>query len=87
MTESAAAAADPAPRSDLNRMLMPELKELAHSLGISGVSGMRKPDLLAAIRNRQSEGRSQGSPQSSAERAEAAATEAGVDATFETDAP
>ena len=72
MTESAAAA-DPAPRSDLNRMLMPELKELAHSLGISGVSGMRKPDLLAAIRNRQSEGRSQGTRQSGAERAEESA--------------
>ena len=73
MTESAAAAVDPAPRSDLNRMLMPELKELAHSLGISGVSGMRKPDLLAAIRNRQSEGRSQGSPHAGAERSEEAA--------------
>jgi transcription termination factor Rho len=70
MTESAAAAADPAPRSDLNRMLMPELKELAHSLGISGVSGMRKPDLLAAIRNRQSEGRSQEAATSGAARAE-----------------
>ena len=34
-------------------MLMPELKELAQAMGISGVSGMRKPDLLAAIRNRQ----------------------------------
>jgi transcription termination factor Rho len=61
MTESVAPTTGTSPRSDLNRMLMPELKELAHSLGISGVSGMRKPDLLAAIRNRQSERAQSGS--------------------------
>jgi transcription termination factor Rho len=34
-------------------MLLPELKQLASSLGISGVSGMRKGDLVAAIAERQ----------------------------------
>jgi transcription termination factor Rho len=53
ITASADPVADAPRRNDLARMLMPELRELAHSMGISGVSGMRKPDLLAAIRTRQ----------------------------------
>jgi transcription termination factor Rho len=56
ITESAVSAAD-APRANgLARMLMPELKQLAHSLGISGVSGMRKTQLVAAITERQGGG-------------------------------
>jgi transcription termination factor Rho len=38
-------------------MLLPELKELAGSLGIAGASGMRKADLVAAISERQGGGR------------------------------
>ncbi|MFY9331352.1 MAG: transcription termination factor Rho [Candidatus Nanopelagicales bacterium] len=42
--------------SNLSGMLLPELKQLASSLGISGVSGMRKGDLVSAISARQSGG-------------------------------
>ncbi len=38
----------------LSGMLLPELKALASSMGISGASGMRKGDLVAAISARQS---------------------------------
>ena len=38
----------------LSSMLLPELKQLASSLGISGASGMRKSDLIAAISAKQS---------------------------------
>ncbi len=41
----------------LATMLLPELKELAGSLGIAGASGMRKADLVAAISERQGGGR------------------------------
>ena len=37
----------------LSSMLLPELKSLAGQLGISGASGMRKADLVAAIAARQ----------------------------------
>jgi len=37
----------------LSGMLLPELKQLATQLGISGASGMRKGDLVAAIGDRQ----------------------------------
>jgi transcription termination factor Rho len=37
----------------LSGMLLPELKSLAGQLGISGASGMRKADLIAAISERQ----------------------------------
>jgi transcription termination factor Rho len=37
----------------LSSMLLPELKSLAGQLGISGASGMRKADLVAAISDRQ----------------------------------
>ncbi len=33
----------------LSTMLMPELKKLAHEMGLSGVSSMKKSDLVAAI--------------------------------------
>jgi transcription termination factor Rho len=34
---------------NLSTMLLPELKKVAHELGLSGVSAMRKGDLIAAI--------------------------------------
>ena len=43
-----------AKKSGLSSMLLPELKQLASSLGISGASGMRKSDLIAAISAKQS---------------------------------
>ncbi len=42
--------------SGLSAMLLPELKQLASSLGIGSVSGMRKGDLVAAIAAKQSGG-------------------------------
>ena len=51
MTESTSTRAK---RGDgLSAMLLPELKALASSLGISGASAMRKGDLVAAIAERQ----------------------------------
>ena len=41
-------------------MLLPELKKLAGQLGITGVSGMRKADLVSAINARQGGGQRQG---------------------------
>ncbi|MFM8774316.1 MAG: transcription termination factor Rho [Actinomycetota bacterium] len=44
----------------LSSMLLPELKQLASSLGISGASAMRKSDLVAAISAKQSGGSGSG---------------------------
>src|SRR6056297_2622750 len=40
----------------LASMLLPDLKQLAQQLGITGSSGMRKQDLIAAISDRQKQG-------------------------------
>src|SRR6056300_1221669 len=58
--------------SSLASMLLPELKQLAQQLGITGSSGMRKQDLIAAISERQKQG---GAPRR-ASRASAAPAEA-----------
>ena len=50
----------------LSAMLLPELKQLAQQLGITGASGMRKGDLVAAIGERQHPS----TPQASAEPSE-----------------
>lgn len=42
--------------SSLASMLLPELKQLAQQLGITGSSGMRKQELVAAISERQKQG-------------------------------
>ena len=44
-------------KSGVGSMLLPELKQLASSLGISGASGMRKSDLVAAISEKQTQSR------------------------------
>jgi len=44
----------------LSSMLLPELKQLASSLGISGANAMRKSDLVAAISAKQSGGSGSG---------------------------
>ena len=42
--------------SALSTMVLPELRALAGKVGVKGTSGMRKSDLIAAIRERQSGG-------------------------------
>ncbi|MEV6321630.1 transcription termination factor Rho [Nocardia sp. NPDC051787] len=44
-------------RSGLTGMLLPQLRALAGELGIRGTSGMRKGDLIAAIKENQSAGK------------------------------
>jgi transcription termination factor Rho len=44
-------------KNGVGSMLLPELKQLASSLGISGASGMRKSDLVAAISEKQTKSR------------------------------
>ncbi len=54
MTDTAVSTAAGTTRGGgLSGMLLPELKQLASQLGISGASGMRKGDLVAAIGDRQ----------------------------------
>ena len=43
-------------RAGLSGMVLAELRELAGQLGITGTTGMRKGDLIAAIKERQSSG-------------------------------
>ncbi|MER7541557.1 transcription termination factor Rho [Spirillospora sp. NPDC127506] len=65
--DAAQAGAEPAtPRrrrsgTGLSAMVLPELKALASSLGITGVTGMRKSQLIAAIQEKQGGGQEQGS--------------------------
>ncbi|MEU6746780.1 Rho termination factor N-terminal domain-containing protein, partial [Spirillospora sp. NPDC046719] len=61
----------------LSAMVLPELKALASSLGITGVTGMRKSQLIAAIQEKQG-GQGQGSAgeQGAAAKAAAGAGEA-----------
>ena len=60
----AAPAADAAPKADvttdaskgsLSTMVLPELRALANSVGVKGASGMRKSELIAAIRESRGE--------------------------------
>ncbi|WP_373862870.1 Rho termination factor N-terminal domain-containing protein, partial [Nocardia amamiensis] len=44
-------------RSGLTGMLLPQLRALAGELGIRGTSGMRKGDLIAAIKENQAAGK------------------------------
>ena len=60
MTETSASSAGKAKRGgdNVSSMLLPELKQLAGSLGIPGASAMRKGDLVAAINDKKGAGRS-----------------------------
>jgi len=60
----AAPAADPTPPADgpsgnrsgsLSTLVLPELRALANEVGVKGTSGMRKSELIAAIRERRGE--------------------------------
>ena len=59
--EGEAAAATARRRTGLSGMVLAELRELAGRLGISGTTGMRKGEIIAAIKERQ-DGSSEGSP-------------------------
>ena len=43
-------------RGSLSTMVLPELRALATEVGVKGISGMRKGDLIAAIREQQNGG-------------------------------
>jgi transcription termination factor Rho len=60
VTETTASSAGKAKRGgdNVSSMLLPELKQLAGSLGIPGASAMRKGDLVAAINDKKGSGRS-----------------------------
>ncbi len=72
-------------RSGLTGMLLPQLRALAGELGIRGTSGMRKGDLIAAIKENQASGsgkparggRSETTPADAQDEAKAAAPKAG----------
>ena len=70
MTETSASSAGKAKRSgdNVSSMLLPELKQLAGSLGIPGASTMRKGDLVAAISDKKGAGRSAKRDQAPAEK-------------------
>ncbi|HSO04731.1 MAG TPA: Rho termination factor N-terminal domain-containing protein, partial [Candidatus Limnocylindrales bacterium] len=44
------------PTGSLSAMLLPELKKVAHDMGLAGTSSMKKSDLVAAISAAQSGG-------------------------------
>ncbi|GAB3133389.1 transcription termination factor Rho [Tsukamurella serpentis] len=67
--------ADERRRPGLNGMVLAELRGIASELGIKGISGMRKGDLIAAI-NAQQGGGSPSAPKSEAPKSEAPATRA-----------
>lgn len=48
-TKAAAPKADAAPSTDLSKKTVAELKEMAKAAGITGISSMKKADLIAAL--------------------------------------
>ncbi|XTP33083.1 transcription termination factor Rho [Mycobacterium sp. TJFP1] len=74
---AAAPAADEAPaatrarRGALTSLVLPELRAMAKEIGVEGASGMRKSELIAAIRERR--GEANGKPAAKSEPAEATA--------------
>ncbi|MGW4279398.1 transcription termination factor Rho [Nocardia sp. NPDC004750] len=73
-------------RSGLTGMLLPQLRALAGELGIRGTSGMRKGDLIAAIKENQAAGKAAKAEKPAKSEAKSAAT-AKADAPAKTAAP
>ncbi|GAA4748045.1 transcription termination factor Rho [Gordonia alkaliphila] len=88
MTDTDLSTPAAAPRG-LSSMLLPQLRGLAGELGIKGTSGMRKGDLIDAIRTHQSGGaaRKAAAPAAEPPKAEAPKTEAPKTAAPKTEAP
>ncbi|WP_328359198.1 transcription termination factor Rho [Mycobacterium sp. NBC_00419] len=77
--EQAARTADAGATGSLSTMVLPELRALANRVGVKGTSGMRKGDLITAIREAQNGGShtpSNGAPQAAAEPAPESRSEA-----------
>jgi transcription termination factor Rho len=78
VTETTASSAGKAKRGgdNVSSMLLPELKQLAGSLGIPGASTMRKGDLVAAITDKKGAGRSAKRDQGATEKSAAKSADA-----------
>ncbi|MFE7743089.1 transcription termination factor Rho [Nocardia sp. NPDC057455] len=74
-------------RSGLTGMLLPQLRALAGELGIRGTSGMRKGDLIAAIKENQAAGRAAAKAEKPAKSEAKSAVTAKADTPAKADAP
>ncbi|BBY14796.1 transcription termination factor Rho [Mycolicibacterium litorale] len=63
-------------RASLTSMVLPELRALARQIGVEGASGMRKSELIAAIRERRGDGKGNGAKSEAAKSDTAADTAA-----------
>ncbi|QZT55514.1 MULTISPECIES: transcription termination factor Rho [Mycolicibacterium] len=88
---AAAPAADEAPaatrarRGALTSLVLPELRAMAKEIGVEGASGMRKSELIAAIRERR--GEANGKPAAKSDIAEAPAAAPAGDTAADSTAP